>query len=179
MVGIYALYWSVPDLVYIGQSQNINARKARHFLDLRKGLHPNKKVQQAYNTFGLPEFVVLQECLVSELNSLERTYAKEFDNTLNIDYYLGKTRYGFETPRSKYSKYAILKVFILLCRNLYTYRLISEKTRVNKSVIASIACGMRHVWLKDLYPEKYSLMLNMYKYGDSVRGKCRGFVKET
>ena len=93
-IGIYALYWEEPDLVYIGQSKDIEARFYEHERLLKVGKHPNYKVNRAYNNYGLPEFFIIEKCGLNELNNLEIKWMAEcssLENGLNI------TREGITT----------------------------------------------------------------------------------
>lgn len=78
-IGIYALYWEEQDLIYIGQSQNIERRFSEHIYKLTNTKHTNYKVQNAYNLYGLPVLNILEQCEISELNTLEISYTKEFN----------------------------------------------------------------------------------------------------
>lgn len=58
-IGIYSLYWEEQDLIYIGQSQNIERRFTEHLYKLKNNTHTNYKVQKAYITYGLPSTNIL------------------------------------------------------------------------------------------------------------------------
>lgn len=80
-IGVYALYWEDPDLVYVGKSQNIeSAFKARHCRKAELNLHSNYKVQEAYNLYGKPLLIILDVCPVSELDILEIFWTKELNS---------------------------------------------------------------------------------------------------
>jgi len=83
IVGVYALSWP-DDTVYIGQSKDIKERFKQHRAQMVGQNHYNKKVQEKYNTLGLPEFVILQEGKFRDLNFLEVAWCKEFDNLLSV-----------------------------------------------------------------------------------------------
>lgn len=160
-VGIYALYWEKQDLIYVGQSQDLNRRWSEHKRYMLKGRHTNYKVQKTYNLYGYPEFVLLQECSISELNDLEIYWTKEYDS-LNTKHGLniieaGSVGYGPNANNSKYSKLQILLVLRKLSRDrLESDRAVSLSLGVNIGLIVDIRSGNSHIWLKYKYPYLYS-----------------------
>ena len=55
--GVYIISFKGCPLVYVWSSYNLNQRKRSHLNHLKKLKHYNKKMQNAYNTFGLDNFV--------------------------------------------------------------------------------------------------------------------------
>lgn len=160
-IGIYALFWEEQDLVYVGQSQNIESRFREHISNLRKGTHTNYKVQEAFNKFKEPILVILEESSVDNLNDLEIYYTSEFDsiNTgLNI-IEAGKVGWGTNSNASVYSRLQILKVFSLLYKTTLTYPQISKRTKVSESSVADIRSSKSHLWLSEVYPTEYNQMI--------------------
>lgn len=159
--GIYALYWQEQDLVYIGQSQNIENRYKEHLYKMSKGTHTNYKVQNSYNLYGEPRLIILEECLLEECNKQEILWTNEFDsinNGLNI-VEAGLVGWGVNSNASKYTKWQILKVFSLLYRTEFSHKEIAEKCKVSVSLSADIKNEKTHLWLKIAYPKQYSQML--------------------
>lgn len=157
-IGIYALYWQEHDLVYIGQSQNIEARFKEHLNKMSKNIHTNYKVQNSYNLYGKPELVILEEANLDKLNDLEILWTKEFDsinNGLNI-IEAGQVGWGVNSNASKYTKRQILKVFSLLYRTDLPFTAIARKCGVSESLPNDIAKGRTHKWLKEVYPDKWA-----------------------
>ena len=67
--GIYCLLFS-NNTYYVGKSTDVYRRYKEHI----KALHNNtgfKKVQKSFNTAGVPELLVLQECDINTLSSNE------------------------------------------------------------------------------------------------------------
>ena len=116
--GIYALYWWEQDLIYVGLSQNLSRRKQQHYYDLLANKHINWKVQQAYNNYGSPDFIVLEYGSMSNLSKLEQHWGNEFDvmghRGLNIQEPGWGPGYGTSHNTSVYSQIQILKVFSLV-----------------------------------------------------------------
>jgi len=54
--GIYAIINAVNGKFYVGSSQNIKERWARHQRDLRKGIHRNKHLRRAWKKYGEGSF---------------------------------------------------------------------------------------------------------------------------
>lgn len=170
-IGIYALYWEEQDLIYIGQSVEIETRFIRHLWHLRLNTHSNKRVQSAYNRHGLPALEILERCNSNELNNLEIQWTEEFDSInrgLNI-VAAGDSASGTTAKNSKYSKVSILKIFSLLYRTTEKHSVVAEKLHVPLHLVDDIASGRVHYWLQEEYPEKFALLIsNRY-----LRVHCR------
>jgi group I intron endonuclease len=74
--GIYVILCEKAGKAYVGSSKHINERFGQHKHDLRKNVHPNKKLQHAYNKYGLNEFEfgVLENCSEDQLLQREQFY---------------------------------------------------------------------------------------------------------
>jgi hypothetical protein len=162
-IGIYALFWETADVIYIGQSECIERRTKEHLRSLAKGTHFNHKVQKAYTTLGPPQVLILSECSISELDTEEALWVREFDsiNTgLNIAE-PGKIISSIISRHSKYSKIQVYKVFVLLIRGHISMAKIAKRTKVHVSTVKSIAAGVQHTWLSEAYPTEYQKMLQV------------------
>lgn len=162
--GIYALYWWEQDLVYVGLTSCLSRRYTEHLYQLRRGTHSNYKVQNAYNSFGTPEFIVLEHTQPEQLHLKEIEWCEELDalgkNGLCI-VEPGIVGSGVLSNNSKYQKLQILKVFSLLCKNNLSISLIAKRTSVSESTIKAIQVGRQHTWLRGQYTDKYdSMVLN-------------------
>lgn len=147
--------------MYIGQTQNTDTRKSDHFRRMISGTHSNYKVQKAYKLYGLPEFIVLEQCSVSELNNYELFWQNEFNSLASLDIIVaGTVGFGANSNASKYSKYLLLKVFSCLYQNkLKTFKKIAVRCGLSDtSLIRDIYRGSSHLWLKYEYPRQYALM---------------------
>lgn len=155
-IGVYALHWVVPDLVYIGQSNNIELRKYEHYRLMHNNKASNYKIQKAFNEYGEPDFHILEECKICDLDDIEQIYIAEFNsvkkgcNILPVPFGTGKDT---EHSASKYTKETIIQVVDLLIADMPLAQ-IKELTRVSTSVISTILNQTRHTWisqdLKDL-----------------------------
>lgn len=161
--GIYALYWEVPDLIYIGQSINIINRYSDHISLLNRGIHYNEKVQRAFSVYGSPSLQILEICTSDALDKLEEYYISEFHSVekgLNISSGPVSSLRGIKNPASIYSEEILLQVFEELYLNILSIRDISRKFKVNESTIYGIASGDRHIWLQESNPDKWQAIKN-------------------
>lgn len=160
-IGIYSLYWEEQDLIYIGQSVNIERRFKTHLKNLGKNKHTNYKVQNAFNNFGIPILNILEECNITQLNDLEILWQKEFNSLNSLDLIeAGQVGFGINSNASKYTKLQILLAFrALYTNNNKTHKEISSTYKINKYLCGQIINGRTHLWLKEKYPNKYNKML--------------------
>ena len=86
-IGIYSIYFPKLDKIYIGQSQCIEKRFVAHKSLFNKG-HYNYKMAEAYIK-DTPEYSILLECSITDLNNNEIFFINEFDSIrsgLNIQH---------------------------------------------------------------------------------------------
>lgn len=81
ITGIYELTFADGSF-YIGQSVNVDARLKQHVDDMLDGKH-TAKIQNAYNTNGLPKVSLLIECHKDHLDYLEGYYILSLKPNLN------------------------------------------------------------------------------------------------
>ena len=183
-IGIYALRFTGTDKVYIGQcSTDIEKIRYKQHLSLFKNNKHSKKLQEAYNTYGIPTIEVICECFIEELNKLENEAIEIFDSFNNG---FNSLEFAEDTPSSdnrgenhgmsKYSNEQIVKVFNLLINNPEKlHKEISLLTNVSRSVIGNIAAGNDHCWLKDKYPEEYKILISL-KGTKYISAKWMGII---
>lgn len=96
-VGIYQIKNIKNNKKYIGQSINIEKRKAQHFSELRNNTHINKHLQHAFNKYGENAFIfeIIKACKPRYLNRLEKMYIRIYD-TYNNGY--NQTKGGDNPP---------------------------------------------------------------------------------
>jgi len=160
MTGIYALWFEESSMIYIGQSQDIKRRFRQHIKGLEASRHTNYKVQDHFSRFGMPEFIILEECSINALNDLEVAWTAEFDsinNGLNI-IEAGQVGWGTNSNFSKYSKIQILRAFSLLYKTNLPQAEIARKIKMSKTTISAIKNSKSHLWLRDKYPNQYVAM---------------------
>lgn len=158
-IGIYALYWEKPDLIYIGQSTNIEKRYNQH-INSFKNNKASKKLMKCYFEYEEPTLHILELCSISMLDILEDLYISEFDsinNGLNsVSGGIGGI--NFLSPGTYYTQESIEKSFFLLLNPINTSKYISAQTKVSVGIINSISSLHSHCWLKEKYPMEYKLL---------------------
>jgi len=159
--GIYLLEFKGTDKVYIGQSIDIENRYQIHISKARRNIHA-KKLQKAFNTYGIPSIHILkvcdkslldyeEECLISEFNSVTDGF-----NSCKIPGG-GHELFG-QDINAKYTNDQIIEAFLLLVNKPeLTFLEISKITGVSKDTIDSLSSKPRK-WLEDLFPEQYLLL---------------------
>ena len=172
--GIYLLSFNDTDDVYIGKSKDIEKRYKEHLYSFNQGT-ASKKMQNAYNLFGIPEVHILKVAAEDNIDKLEIELIKEFDsveNGLNSSQFSnGGGSYGEDCSMSVYSNDTYIKVFKELLNNYCdSYDTIADKFSVSKELISSIASGSRgQILLKKLFPEEYEKLLELKGTRRSLR----------
>jgi group I intron endonuclease len=72
--GIYKIINIVNNKFYVGSAVNLGRRKSKHFSELRKGKHNNRRLQAAWDKYGESSFIF---AVVQELKGDEDTLAAE------------------------------------------------------------------------------------------------------
>lgn len=181
--GIYKLDFG-KGLIYIGQSRNIGKRLKKHKENVNAG-KASKKMQQAFNTYGMFVSEILCECLPEELDILEQEAIGIFNSyTVGLNSRknggVGQGLYGDQHPGSKFSNEQIVNVFNVLISDVdIGYQEIAVRTGTNKSLVSDIKNGRRHLWLKDIYPDTYPLLDTIDTYSDKNSAKRLGKVYPT
>lgn len=84
--GIYIIKNKINGKIYIGSSSNINNRIKQHKYLLRKTIHKNKYLQNAWNKYGESnfEFLIIKETVLDKdsLLKLEQKYIDKMDKKL-------------------------------------------------------------------------------------------------
>ena len=74
--GIYQIRNTKDNKIYIGSAVNLNKRKNNHFSHLRRNLHSNKHLQNAFNKHGRNNFIF--EVLITCHKSMLIWYEQQF-----------------------------------------------------------------------------------------------------
>lgn len=164
-IGIYKLSFKGTDKVYIGQSENIDKRLSEHLYRFRSG-RASRKLQDAYNEFGIPSIEILTECSYEELDLYEKeainiynSYVNGFNATEGGS--SGRGLSGCEAGGSTYTRDQVLLVFEALILGTHTLKHISESTGVGLGCVSSISRGASHKWLAKEFPDKYKVLLTL------------------
>lgn len=133
---------------------------------MRRGTS-SKKLNTAFNLYGVPTIHILCECGVEELDTFEVETIQIYDSINN----------GFNTlkepgnrldlqgelhGRSKHSNEEVLLAFHALLNNpTCTFNQVSKITGVGYSTVKHIAAGTSHTWLKEKFPEEYLKLVSI------------------
>lgn len=87
--GIYKIHFTGYDRVYVGLTNNFNARKFQHTNCLVKGIHFNKHLQCVFNKLGLESLNIdlIEQCSIDILKEREMYYIslyKSFSDGFNM-----------------------------------------------------------------------------------------------
>ena len=82
--GIYQITNTVNNKLYIGHSKNLNFRWYHHLDSLIKNIHPNSKLQNDFNTYGISAFSFrILELIYGKENLINKE--QEYLNTIDFD----------------------------------------------------------------------------------------------
>lgn len=165
-IGIYKLSFNNTDLIYIGQSINIEKRFKDHIriLSLNKG---SPKLQKAYNEYGLPSIDILCICSLEDLDYYEILYIKEFDSyyrglnaTLGgkgFQNTFGENHFGSSLHKEDY--YMIM--WYLIQTPTIPAKDIADILEVPYSIVKDISSLNSHCWLEEIYPTEYNKLVSL------------------
>lgn len=140
---IYEIINSINNKRYVGCTNNTKKRKYQHFRELKKGVHKNGYLQNAYNKYGNENFkfkVTFKVSSKEEMYELERKIIKENDNLYN----LAEGGYGGDTFSNRDKKSKDI-----------TRKKISKKSKIfNKKFRKQHSKNTKKLWENDEYREK-------------------------
>ena len=178
--GIYTLSFTGTDKVYIGQSIDIENRYKSHCTALRCG-KSTTKLQEAFNTYGLPSLTILLECSIDELDTNEELAIEIYNSAeggFNTMYSSGhrSTLRGELAGNSKYTNELIIAVFMELVCSSKTHAAIEKEYGISRGALGDISRGASHKWLRDAYPDEYNILLDKVKTrrSESLTSKLGG-----
>ena len=97
--GIYKITNNANGKVYIGQSQNIYARRKQHLTELARGKHPNRDMQADWNKSSRGfRWDVVEYCGIAELNEREEYWINKY-NSIEYGYNKGWVPYKRKTKK--------------------------------------------------------------------------------
>lgn len=85
VMGIYEIRCNKNNMIYVGKSKYIGLRWSSHISLLISGEHPNTKLQDDYNKFGINsfQFSVLEICFDDvALNDSEKRWINKYDESM-------------------------------------------------------------------------------------------------
>jgi hypothetical protein len=164
-VGIYLLEFSNTNQVYVGQSINIEKRFQAHISSIKRE-KATDKLLEAYKLYGLPQLNILIECEDIDLNKNEIEAIEIFNSVekgFNTNKYpagkAGSTIVDGVHKEAYYTNGQLEEVFFMLIDSTYRpFKYIAEISGVSLNIVGAISSGDRHTWLKEVYPEEYSIL---------------------
>ena len=147
MIGIYKIENLVNKKVYIGQSKNIEKRWLNHKSDAFNSISHSYDypLYKAIRKYGLEnfDFVVLEECLVEELNEKERQYIQQYDSFFN-GYNL---TLGGDSSGNKINKEKVIGIIKDLETTELYHSEIAKKWNISTEMVQGINTG--RYWKQD------------------------------
>ena len=126
-----------------------------------------KKLQSAYDNFGMPLLEVLIECSESELDSNENDAINIFnavDNGFNFNKAAEASPRGSgaDSPCAALDKQKYVDILLLLRDRPELKRAeVAKLIGTSYGIVADIATGRTHKWLREVYPEAYSAVISL------------------
>jgi hypothetical protein len=164
---IYKLTFPNSHKVYIGQSLNPETRVQRHLQKLRDGIHHSKKLQQEYPECGKPELSILEVCDINSADTQEIYWIQEYNSYLD-GYNSTKggngTGVGEDCPSAKYTIDDYLAVVAFLAHTDMSTKEIAAELGVGISTVLNISSQTNHLYLRDIVPEDWNLMINKQRH---------------
>lgn len=159
--GIYILYFDDTDMVYVGQSIDIESRVNAHRYRLSKNTHCNYKLQNKYNLTQKINYLIVEYDNPETLNMLEIKWIEEFDSInygFNITSGGASVGTGTNNSNSKYSENTIIDCFTMLLNYKNPIKSISQELGMSESAVSHISSCKQHLWLKEIFPEQYKIL---------------------
>lgn len=164
---IYKLNFPNSLKVYVGQSLNPQNRLLRHRQKLRDGIHHSKKLQLEYPDCGIPVLEIIEECDTSVADIQEVYWIKHYNaytNGYNSTLGGNGTGIGEACPSSKYTLTDYMAVLAFLAHTDMSTKEIAQELGVGVSTVINISSQTNHLYLKDIMPEDWELMVSKKRH---------------
>lgn len=169
-IGVYLIKNNMTLRVRVGSAKDINKRFSNYRAKLRGG-NGNKLMQQDFNEYGEGsfEFIILEECKVSELFEKEKKWMKEYADCINynvnkIKNVNKKVRRGIEAKNykekrskitsgennghnTKLSEQDVIKIKYML-EDGVKQNIITDKFNISPGLVSNIKKGRRWASVK-------------------------------
>lgn len=166
MICIYKIVFK-NNSFYIGQTINFEKRKYQHQYSKGKG---SPLLQKAWEYDSSPTFVVVEECVIEELDAREIYWIEHLKPDLNV-LPGGKSNRGLNSPKSKYTKSQIEDIVWYWCNTTMTKAEISHATGVQYSSVCDVVAKRNHQWSTEGIDMSSYERKNFYKIYDPL-GNC-------
>ena len=171
-VFIYKLKFPNTYKVYIGQAINPESRYRRHLQKLRDGIHHSIKMQSDYPECGIPELELLESVDDTEADLKEvywiTTYNSYFDG-YNATPGGGVTGNHIYNSNSKYLLDDYCAILAFLAYTDMSTNEIAKELEVSQSVVLNVSSQTNHLYLKELMPVEWNMMVNKHRHHPNWR----------
>lgn len=140
---------------YIGLTNNIQRRRARHFGDLRRQVHDNHFLQKEFNIYGQDNFSFSVEfegeCTDYEIGEKEKEYIKLYDSYRNGYNQNEGGNFGSSNGGTKLTQTDIYNILSCLEFCSKPGQILADMYEVSRTTISRIKRGENHIQYKNEY----------------------------
>lgn len=155
MYYIYKIENLINHKIYIGLTNNIARRRARHFTDLRCNRHDNQFLQKEFNIYGENNFSFSIEFEgdvdSDEISLKEKEYIKKYDSYHNGYNQNEGGNFGPSNGGSQLTQSDIFNILSALEFMSKPGQVLADIYGVSRTTISRIKHGENHNQYKDLY----------------------------
>lgn len=170
--GIYRIFWDNNNYFYYGQALNFYRRRKSHIHAFKYKKHKNRKLQNVFNKYGIPEFEIVAICQVNELDALEQKY---IDLCFNKKYCCNLSPAASSNKGVRYSEEIKIKIKETLknwYKNNVSFNLGRKHTEESKNKNRKSHLGKRA-------SEKTKIIMSIKKIGEKNNFYQKKHTKET
>lgn len=155
MYYIYKIKNLKNNRVYIGLTNNIARRRARHFTDLRCNCHNNQFLQKEFNIYGEENFsfsVEFEGDITSkEIEEKEKEYIKKYDSYHNGYNQNEGGNFGPSNGGSQLTQSDVFNILSVLEFMSKPGQILADMYNVSRTTISRIKRGENHCQYKEQY----------------------------
>ena len=155
MYYIYKIENLINKKKYIGLTNNIQRRRARHFTDLNCKKHDNSFLQKEFLRDGKENFsfeiLFCKDISYEEISNLEKEYIKKYDSYLNGYNQNEGGNFGPSNGGSHLTESDILNILSALEFMSRPGQILANMYDVSRTTISRIKSGINHTDIKDKY----------------------------
>lgn len=155
MYYIYKIENLANHKIYIGLTNNVARRRARHFTDLRCKRHDNSFLQKEFNIYGQENFSFTVEfegdVSPEEISLKEREYIKKYDSYRNGYNQNEGGNFGPSNGGTKLTQSDIFNILAALEFMSRPGQILADMYDVSRTTISRIKKGVNHNQYKEEY----------------------------
>ena len=155
MYYIYKIENTINHKKYIGLTNNIERRKARHFTDLKCNRHDNSFLQKEYNIYGKDNFIFSIEfkgdITPEQIEEKEKEYIKFYDSYRNGYNQNEGGRFGPSNGGTKLLWNDILNILSVCEFMSRPGQILSDIYNISKTTVMRIKKGINHDRVYEYY----------------------------